>query len=176
MKNSKKADLGKTSPFSMKLSEKDRNAALAVLALAAIFVAGYVLFFFESDPRSADGSEFYALLTKSEKVGFIYDVRGAEPLQASAIYQCGVDMIYAGRFAGREITNIACDEEGCLSSASGSTKISFDQAKRQLSGSPYIQVKPGEPGYAFFQKHMEIYIGKNVTGNTTCDIAATEET
>jgi hypothetical protein len=88
-----------------------------------------------------------------------------------------VDMIYAGRFVGKTLANIACDGAGCIytvTGANGSTQMSYDQAIKTISGAPYILIKPGkEPGYAFYQRHMEIYIGTNISG-AKCDISATE--
>lgn len=164
-------------PF--RISERDRNAAFALLAIVALATAAYVFFLSEPyDPHSSDGSEFYSLLASAERVGLLYDVRGADDAQASAIYQCGVDMISKGRFVGKAQEFIACSSDGCLSAAStqnGSSRMTFEQAKKKVSQVPYILIKPGESGYQFFQRHMEIYIGKGNAGNATCDIAATEE-
>jgi hypothetical protein len=148
-------------------------AALVVLALALALIA----FFLPPQDSEADGSEFYLRLKNSPKVGFLFDTRGAEESQASAIYQCGVDIISRGRFANKTIEIIACSQEGCLSSSTdknGTSKISFDEAVRRLSDIPYIAIKPGTPSYKFFQRHMEIMIGKDISGNATCDIEATE--
>jgi len=159
------------------LPESGRNALAALLAVLAISVAAYALLFSGQPDNPADGSEFYAMLVSSGKVGIVYDVRGADQLQASAIYQCGVDIISKGRFAGKSLQNIGCSQEGCIaasSSGNGTARMSYEQALKQVSGDPYILVKPGEPAYNFFQRHMEISIGKNTTGNSTCDISATE--
>src|SRR3989338_5999812 len=131
----------------MKLSERDRNAAFALLIVLAVGV-------------------------------IIYDVRGADQQQVTSAYQCGVDIISKGRFAGMALENIACDESGCLSASTegnGTSQMTFEQAKRKLESIPYILIKTGEsPSYSFFQRHMEIVIGKD-TGNTTqCDIVAKE--
>ena len=164
-------------PF--RISERDRNAAFALLAIVALAAAAYVLFLSEPyDPPSSDGREFYAGLTSASRVGLLYDVRGADDAQASAIYQCGVDMISKGRFVGKSQQILACDNSGCISSSpdtNGTNRLTFEQAKKKASQMPYILIKPGQSGYAFFQRHMEIYIGKGAEGNATCDIAATEE-
>ena len=85
-------------------------------------------------------------------------------------------MISRGRFAGKTVENIGCDNTGCLlasTDGNGTTRLTFESALSKFSSVPYILERPGEPGYKFFQRHMEIYIG-NATGNTTCDLAATE--
>ncbi|MFA6490113.1 MAG: hypothetical protein WCT52_05545 [Candidatus Micrarchaeia archaeon] len=159
------------------ISERGRNALFGVLAILAICAAAYVLFFSAPQDKEADGSGFYARLTSSDKVGLFYDVRGAQGEQASAIYQCGVDMIGKGRFAGKAIEVIACEDSGCIDSSTdrnGTTRISYDEARRKISGVPYIVINAGEPAYKFFERHMEITIGANVSGNVTCDISATE--
>jgi len=159
------------------LSEGDRNALFAVLVVMAIGVASYALLFSAPADPEADGSEFYARLTASDTAGFLFDVRGANDAQASAIYQCGVDMISKGRFAGKALVNIGCSEEGCLATntaANGSSKLTYDQALKKFTATPYILIKSGEPSYKFYQRHMEIAIGKNMTQNSTCDIEATK--
>ena len=153
------------------ISENDRNAIVALLAILALFAASYALFFSAPQDAPADGSGFYQMLAGAGSVGLFYDVRGAGPEQASAIYQCGVDIIGKGRFAQKNLSIISCNEKECVSV---SETLGFEQAKRKMEAVPYILIKPGESGYAFYQRHLEIYIGKNATGNGTCDIAATE--
>ncbi|MEM4634146.1 MAG: hypothetical protein QW275_03260 [Candidatus Anstonellaceae archaeon] len=160
------------------ISEKDRKAIFAVLALLAIALAAYVLLFQPNpDAPSQDGREFYFLLSNSDKVAFLYDVRDASEEQASAIYQCGVDIISKGRLAGKLVTNIGCSQEGCIAAKSegnGTRRMGYEQALKEASSQPYFLIKAGEPGYKFFEKHMEITIGSTVEGST-CDIFATEE-
>ena len=159
------------------LSERDRNMLLGTLAIVAICAAAYVIFFSGVSDNPADGSEFYARLESSGSVGLLYDVRGAQPGQASAIYQCGVDMISKGRFAGKSLEIVACESGNCIDASpdrNGTRSVTYDEAVRTVSAFPYILIKPGEPSYKFFQRHMEISIGQNVTGNATCDISATE--
>lgn len=159
------------------LSEESRNALFAVIALAAVLLAGYVLFLSPPPDSPADGNEFYSRLVAADRVGFLYDVRGANAEQTSAIYQCGVDMISRGRFAGKALENIGCEDGGCIASSTdsnGTTRVSYEEARRMLSSMPYILIKAGEPSYQFFQRHMEITIGPENSGNVTCDISATE--
>jgi len=155
----------------MKLSERDRNAAVAVLAVAAIAMAAYAVFLSPKSDMPSDGSEFYSMLQSSDEVGIFYDVRGADPAQATAIYQCGVDIISKGRFAQKKLEVISCDDKECMTITE---TLGFEQARKKIGAVPYILIKPGDGAYSFFQRHMEIYIGKNATGNATCDISATE--
>lgn len=159
----------------MKISEKDRQAAFVALAVVAIAAAACVVLFGNAD-SPADGSEFYSSLKSADRVGFIYDVRGADSLQAAAAYQCGVDIISRGRFAGKVVQNVGCDATGCIlasTSGNGTSSLTYDETLRKFDSVPYILVKPGEPGYKLFRRHMEIYTG-NSTTNVTCDISATE--
>lgn len=162
----------------MKLSENGRVAAFALLVLLAIGGAAYLFIFSEQPDSPSDGREFYYALRAADKVGILYDVRGGTDAQATAAYQCGVDIISKGRFAGKEIENIACDDSGCLaasSSSNGSSTMSFEQARKRLASVPYLLIKTGElPSYGFFLRHMEIVIGKDAGNGTKCDIAATE--
>jgi hypothetical protein len=156
------------------LPESYRNALFALLAVLAVAAATYVLLFSGPSDSPSDGSEFYFKLIGSGNSALIYDVRGAQQGQASAIYQCGVDIIGKGIFVGKNYSIIACESEGCIatsSSANGTLRMSYEQVLRQVSDRPYILVKPGEPGYAFFQRHMEITIGQNTTGNATCSLS-----
>ena len=159
------------------LSERDRNAIFAVLVAVALFAASYVIFFPPSPDNEADGSEFYARMAAADKVGLLYDARVAQGDQASAIYQCGVDMISKGRFVGKELENAACGQDGCIDSITGmngTSRISFDEAQRRMSSKPYILIKAGAPSYKFFNRHMEISIGEDASGNVSCDISAIE--
>ncbi len=159
------------------LSERDRNMLFSALAIVAICAVAYALFFSGASDNPADGSEFYARLESAGKVGLLYDVRGAQADQASAIYQCGVDIISKGRFAGKSLEIVACESGNCIDSSpdrNGTSSISYDEAVRRVSQFPYILIKPGTPSYKFFQRHMEISIGQNISGNVTCDISATE--
>ncbi|MCX8195167.1 MAG: hypothetical protein N3G22_03625 [Candidatus Micrarchaeota archaeon] len=162
----------------MALSEKQKQALFAILAMAALGAAAFVFFFAQEPDFPSDGSEFYHRLASSGRVGFLYDVRGADERQIQGIYQCGVDIISRGRVAGKVVENIACDEGGCLfASSEGGNRTSimtFEQAIRRFSDAPYILIKGGErPSYQFFKRHMEIYIGKG-EWNGSCDISAKE--
>lgn len=146
-------------------------------AFLSVMLLVYVLFFTTPQDKEADGSEFYARLQSAERAGILYDVRGAQGDQASAIYQCGVDMIGKGRFAGKPLEIIACEDGGCIDSSTdrnGTSGIQYGEARRKISAVPFILIKPGEPAYKFFERHMEISIGANVSGNVSCDISATE--
>ena len=152
----------------------------AVFAAAALLLCALLLAYFLL-PRDSpdDGRGFYSMLVSSGRVGLLYDVRGADgdAAQTAAIYQCGVDIISKGRFAGKTIVNIACDSESCLSvstGSNGSNRMSFEQALRKFDGTPYILIRAGGPSYSFYQRHMEISIGKGQEG-VSCDISATEE-
>ena len=163
----------------MKLSDNNKQIALAVLAVLVIAVLAYALFIApRPDLPTADASQFYTSLVNSSTVGLLLDVRGATTdAQKSAIYQCGVDMISKGRFAGKTLVNIACDSTGCISASSASnasSTLTFDQAQQEFGSVPYIYIRAGTGAPEFFTHHMEIYIPANITGNVTCDISATE--
>jgi hypothetical protein len=164
--------------FFLKLSENDRKAAFALLIILAVGASAYVFFIAGQQDSPSDGQNFYYLLKGAEKAGILYDVRGAGRMQVTAAYQCGVDMISKGRFAGKTLENIACDESGCLSASTGTNgtnRMTYEQAIRKFAAEPYIIIKTGEKSsYEFFQRHMEITIGKNAGNETKCDIAATE--
>jgi hypothetical protein len=55
--------------------------------------------------------------------------------------------------------------------------MSFEQARKKVSQMPYFIIKQGDTSaYNFFERHMEILVGKgyNATyGTTSCDISAT---
>jgi hypothetical protein len=156
------------------LSEKDKNTLLAALAIVALAAAAYVIFLSEPSDAPSDGFEFVDYLAKAESAAFLYDTRGADEKQATAIYQCGVDLISKGIVAGKNLVNIGCDSSGCLSTtstANGSSTLTYEQAKKKVSSMPYILIKPAqESGFSFYQRHMEIYIGKNITNSSSCSI------
>lgn len=158
----------------VKLSEKDKNSIFAALAIVALAAAAYALFLSEPADAKADGGEFIGLLAASDSAGILYDVRGADDAQTSAIYQCGVDLISQGLFAGKTLVNIGCDPDTCLSATSGvngSSTLTYEQARKKLLGMPYFLIKPSEAsGFEFYQRHMEIGIGKNLAGASSCSI------
>ncbi|VVC02430.1 Uncharacterised protein [Candidatus Burarchaeum australiense] len=164
--------------FFLKLSENDRKACFALLVVLALGASAYALLISGPSDSPSDGQSFYYLLKGAAQVGILYDVRGAGSSQVTAAYQCGVDMISRGRFAGKALENIACDESGCLSASTGTNgtnRMTYEQAIRKFASEPYILIKTGEaPSYQFFQRHMEITIGKGAGNGTQCDIAATE--
>ena len=175
------APAGKKQGGKFTLTDGNRKILFAALAIIALGVIAYAfLSAAPADPVSSDGSEFYHLLVSSPTSAILYDVRGVgSDAQQSAIYQCGVDMIYNGRFVGKTVSNIACDAKSCIYTTSGTNMtnyMSYDQAIKTLSGTPYILIKPGgASGYMFFQHHMEIYIAANATGTgAKCDLSATE--
>ncbi len=183
-KNNKAAGNGARAPekkgdAKINVTESQKQMLFGLLAIAALGIAAYVLFLSEPADNPADGSAFYYKLSASDKVGIVYDVRGATDKQTSAIYQCGVDMISKGRFAGKTLYNIGCDSGGCVSTSTetnGSYKLTFEQAKKKVSEMPYFIIKGGaESSYNFFERHMEILVGKdyNAAYNvTSCDISA----
>ncbi len=162
----------------MKLSENGRIVWFALLALLAIGGAAFLFVFSEPSDLPSDGREFYYSLRAADKVGIIYDARGGTEAQITATYQCGVDIISKGRFAGKTLENIACDQQGCISASTtgnGTSRMTYEQARKKLASVPYILIKTGEDSsYQFFMRHMEIVIGKTVGNSTKCDIAATE--
>jgi len=160
----------------MKLSEKDRTTAFAVLAIVALAAVAYVFFFSNADSTASDAKPFYSLLINSDKVGILYDVRGTSDQQSQAIYQCGVNIISKGAFAGKELQVIGCDANGCLSSSQGtnsSSQMNYQSALSSLSGKPYILVDgDSESGLKYFQKHLQITLGKDVTSaGADCSLA-----
>lgn len=179
-KESKAQTPKKDGSAKINVSESQKQMLFALLAIAALGVAAYALFLSEPADNPADGSAFYYKLSESDKVSILYDVRGATDAQTSAIYQCGVDMISKGRFAGKTLYNIGCDSSGCVSASSaanGSDRLTFEQAKKRAATMPYFIIKQGDTSaYSFFERHMEITVGKDysATYNTTsCDISAT---
>jgi len=160
----------------MKLSEKDRTYAFAALAIVALAAVAYVFFFSNSDSSVADAKPFYSLLLKSDKVGVIYDVRGTSDTQAQAIYQCGVNIISRGPFAGKELQIIGCNIDSCLSIIQGtnaSSQMDYQSALSSLSGKPYVLVDgAAESSLKYFQRHLQITLGRNVTSaGANCSIA-----
>jgi hypothetical protein len=157
------------------LPEGARNALFALLAIAAIGAAAYVFFILPSSDTPADGQEFLNLLVSSSQTGIIYDVReSVNDKQRTNIYQCGVDMIFKGRFVGKNLTVIACDIGGCLASLpSGASKqMTYEQAQKEVSSMPYFIIKAGKSSsHQFFRRHMEITLGPEIANWTGCDIS-----
>jgi len=159
-------------------SEKTKQLAFILLVLLTLGLLFYVFFLLPpQDEPSEDGKEFYEKLIQSQKVAILFDARGINSEHAGLIYQCGVDMIYKGRFVGKQLESIACDDSGCISAQLGSNysiKMTFEQALKKASNSPYILIKPGDvSSYKFFKNHLEIQIAPAANG--TCDLVAIVE-
>jgi len=176
MSSSEKKQAGPKKPA---LTDKDKNTLLAALAIVALAAAAYVLFLSEPSDSPSDGFEFVGYLANAESAAFLYDTRGADDGQTQAIYQCGVDLISKGIVAGKNLVNIGCDADGCLSTTStgnGSSSLTYEQAKKKVSPMPYILIKPAQQSsFSFYQRHMEIHIGKNITNASSCSIKVSAE-
>ena len=153
----------------MKISENDKNTAFAVLALAAIAVALYAIFLAEpADIAKPDIEAFVNTASLSPKIGLLMDARGADTDTARLIYQCGTNLASGALYGSHIVETYGCDDTGCISTSSaqnGSTKLTYEQAKKKLRDIPYIGVALGKPKTLFFEKHVEIYLDKSFNGS-----------
>lgn len=155
----------------MKLSEKSKQAAFALLALCAAAVALYALLFSEPADKPSDLEGFVASVVSSPSIGLFMDARGASQATAKTLYQCGTDIAGGKLFGSHQVETYGCDDSGCLSTSSsgnGSTKLTYEQAKRKLRGLPYVAVMAGKPSTLFFERHIEIRLDNSFNG--TCRI------
>lgn len=162
----------------MKLSEKDRNAAFALLAVLAVAAVLYVALSAPAD-KPAGWEEFVGSVGKAESVGLYLDARGADQATAIKIYQCGADMILTGRqlFGAKAINSYACDASGCISASSASNatnRLTPEQVMASIGTRPYILIKKGAPSTRVFERHVEISIDESYTGSCSFNLKLSE--
>ena len=156
------ATAGKGAGFpSIKLSERDRQAGFALLALLAVALVAYVVFLSPPADTLSDMDTFVGRVLGAPAVSLFFDMRSAPPADVSRIYQCGVDIAGGSLFGSKTVTTYACDANGCISANSasnGSSTLTYEQVIKKLSGSPYILVRGGAPSTKFFLNHAEITV------------------
>jgi len=148
----------------IRLSERDRRAAFALLAVLAAGLAAYVLFLAEPADPEADIDTFMGSVLSSQSVALFFDMRGSQPEDASRIYQCGVDIAGGSLFGSKTVSTYACDDSECIfanSAQNGSGRLTYEQVKMSLRGVPYILVRGGAPSTKFFSRHAEITVDES---------------
>ena len=170
-KAGKEAQQGAIALPSIKLSERDRQAGFALLAIAAVALVAYVLFFAPPPDTPSDMDTFVGKVLGVPAVSLFFDMRDAPPEAASKIYQCGVDIAGGKLFGSKTVTTYACDKDGCISANSasnGSTALTYEQVQKKLGGTLYVLVRAGAPSTKFFENHAEITLDE--TFNASCKL------
>ena len=161
---------GATFP-SIKLSERDRQAGFVLLALLALGLAAYVLFFTPPSDTPSDMETFVGRVIGANNVSLLMDARGANQESARIVFQCGVDIAGGSLFGSKTVTSYACDNDGCISATSasnGSNTLTYEQVQKKLSAAPYVLVRAGVPSTKFFLNHAEITLDE--TFNASCKL------
>ncbi|MFA6327940.1 MAG: hypothetical protein WCY41_00675 [Candidatus Micrarchaeia archaeon] len=166
------AGAGKGAGFpSIKLSERDRRAGVALLAIAAIALVAYVAFFMPPADKPSDMDTFVGRVLGASNVSLLMDARGASQESAKIVFQCGVDIVGGQLFGSKTITTYACDDSGCISANSasnGSNTLTYDTVQKKLREAPYIVVRSGAPSTQFFENHAEIDVDESF--NASCKL------
>ena len=163
------ATAGKGGFPSIKLTERDRQAGFALLAIAAIALAAYVLFLMPPSDTPSDMDTFVGRVLGSDNVALLMDARGASQESSRIVFQCGVDIAGGRLFGSKTLTTYACDNDGCISvnsASNGSNTLTYDTVQKKLAGTPYVLVRAGAPSTKFFYNHAEITIDS--TFNASC--------
>jgi hypothetical protein len=153
----------------MKISERDKQAAFALLVLLAAAVAAYALFFAEPAEKQSDLEGFVASAAASPKIGLFMDGREASAQEVISIGQCGTDLASGRLFGSHVVETYGCDNAGCISTSSegnGSAKLTYEQARRKLREMPYVAISAGKPSTLFFERHIEIRL--DASYNASC--------
>ena len=161
----------------MKISEKDRTSAFAVLAIVALAAVAYV--FFLSVPaqqdKASDWQHFVSYVDTANQTAVFMDARGADADTARKIYQCGADLLITGRnlFGSKTLNTLGCDDTGCFygqSTANASGSITLDNLEKQLASQPYILVKKGAPNAKIFEHHVEITLDQSYSQSCSFNV------
>ncbi|VVC00426.1 Uncharacterised protein [uncultured archaeon] len=153
----------------VKISDKEKEIAFAILGVIAIAVGAYILFFAPPADRPSSIDGFYMAMANSSKAAIFLDARGLDAPSAQKVYQCGVDIVSGKLFGTKAVTTYACDNTGCLSAntaGNGTTTMTYEQVRHALPATPYAQISWGKPSTKFFERHMEITL--DGTFNSTC--------
>jgi len=153
----------------IKLSQRDRRAGFAFLAVAAVALVAYVLVLAPPSDTPSDMDTFVGRVLGADSVSLLMDARGASPGSARIVFQCGVDIAGGSLFGSKTLTTYACDNDGCISANSasnGSNTLTYDTVQKKLREAPYIVVRAGAPSTKFFQNHAEITIDESF--NASC--------
>jgi len=153
------------------LSERDRQALFALLAIAAIGLAAYVLFLAEPADAPSDMDTFVGKVLASPNAALFFDVRGASAEEARIVYQCGVDLAGGSLFGSKTLSTYACDDNECMSvnsAQNGSNTLTYEQVRKNLRTLPYLMIKSGAPSSKFFASHAELTIDSSF--NATCKL------
>jgi hypothetical protein len=153
----------------IKLSEQNRQALFALLAVTASGLAAYAIFFAEPPDSPSDMDTFVGRVLGFDNVAIFMDARGASQESAQAVFQCGVDLAGGKLFGSRTVTTYACDDDGCISANSasnGSSLMTYETVQRKLRESPYVVLRAGVPSTKFFANHAEITVDKSF--NSSC--------
>lgn len=149
-------------------SERDRNALFALLVIAALAAAAYVLFFVQQTDRPSTLEGFVSNAANSSQLGLFMDARGADFATARVLYQCGTDLAGGKLFGSHIVETYGCDDTSCLhtsSTGNGSEGLTYDQTLSKLRSIPYVEVAQGSPRTLFFERHMEIYLDSSFNGS-----------
>ncbi|MEM4348698.1 MAG: hypothetical protein QXN37_03955 [Candidatus Anstonellaceae archaeon] len=149
----------------MKISEKDKQIAFALLVLTAALVALYAIFFFEPYQKETNLEEFLQKAYASEKIALFLDARGTDEETARKIYQCATDLA-SGKFVGtKTVETYGCDDSQCIYMGSGGTKhLTYEQVRQSLRDLLYIRVSAGAPSTKAFENRLEIKLDSNYSG------------
>jgi len=164
-----KATAGASGFPSIKLSEGDRQAGFALLALAALALVAYVLFFAPPADPLSDMDTFVGRVLGANSVALLMDARGASQDSARIVFQCGVDIAGGSLFGSKTVTTYACDNDGCISANSasnGSSTLTYETVQKKLRETPYVVVRYGVPSTLFYLNHAEITIDESF--NASC--------
>jgi len=164
-----KAPAGASGFPSIKLSERDRQAGFALLAIAAVALAAYVLFFTPPADTPSDIDTFVGRVLGANSVALLMDARGASQDSARIVFQCGVDIAGGQLFGSKTVTTYACDNDGCISANSasnGSNTLTYETVQKKLRETPYVVVRYGAPSTKFYLNHAEITIDESF--NASC--------
>ena len=163
---------GKGAGFpSIKLTERDRQAGFALLAIAAAALVAYVLFLMPPVDKPSDMDTFVGRVLGANSVSLLMDARGASQESSRVVFQCGVDIAGGQLFGSKTVTTYACDNDGCMSANSasnGSSTLTYEQVQKKLGGTLYVLVRTGAPSTKFFENHAEITLDE--TFNASCKL------
>jgi hypothetical protein len=150
------------------IKENDRRALFALLAVIAVALVAYAVFFYEPADTPSDIDTFVAKAMASDRVGLFLDARGADVDSARIVFQCGVDIAGGQLFGSKTLSTYACDDKECVavnSAQNGSSTLTYDQVKKGLRTMPYIAIKSGTPDTKFFANHAEISVDESFGGS-----------
>jgi len=150
----------------MALSQKYQCAIIVLMLLLGVLLVVPLL---SQGAGTVPLSVFMKNLVDSKSVAIVMDIRGLDADNARKVLQCGTNLAGSQLFVGKDLSNYACDDSGCLTAEQGSSKqtmLAYADLEDRIAGKTVFYVKGGSPDNPrFTATRSTIIVGSSFEGN-----------